>query len=96
MDVTFAGKILWDPVASADSYVAQSRNNAGTLLNTVPTSLAEVSVQELVANSSLTAGDTLRVEVASVDSFGNQGSFSPLVSFTLVAPPPPSNIRAEG
>lgn len=96
MTVTFGGKILWDPVASAVSYVAQSKNNGGSILNTVPTANTEVPVQDLVAGAGLNPGDTFRVEVASVDSFGNQGSFSALVTFTLQAPPAPENIRAEG
>lgn len=96
MTVTFAGKILWDAEPSASSYVAQSRNNAGTILNTVPVSGTEVLVDDLLSGSSLGVGDDFRVEVASVDSFGNQGAFSSLVTFTLQAPPPPTNIRSEG
>ena len=96
MDVTFAGKILWDAEPSAASYVAQSRNGGGTVIQSIATSTLELSVQDLILGGGFLPGQTFRVEVASVDAFANQGTFSPMITFTLVSPPAPTNIRAVG
>lgn len=93
MDVAFGGKIIWDAVATASSYKVRARTTANLLINELDVVATEALVADLIAGGGLIVGQTFRVEVASVDSFGNVGTFSPQESFVLIVPPYPTNIR---